>query len=76
MATEADTLYESQIRRLSEADRLRLVELITRDLAEGAQRRQGGRSVLGLRGLGAEIWKGVNAGDYVDALRDEWDRTP
>ncbi|MBI4314057.1 MAG: hypothetical protein HY594_04495 [Candidatus Omnitrophica bacterium] len=25
-----------------------------------------------LRGLGKEIWKGVDAKDYVDRLRDEW----
>jgi len=28
--------------------------------------------LLALRGLGKEIWKGVNADDYVNALRGEW----
>lgn len=31
-------------------------------------------SLLELDGLGAEIWLGVEAGDYVRKLRDEWDR--
>jgi hypothetical protein len=32
--------------------------------------------LLDLAGLGAEIWQGVDAGDYVRELRDEWDRRP
>jgi len=31
------------------------------------------RSILELEGLGAEIWAGVDAKQYVDELRDEWD---
>lgn len=31
------------------------------------------RSILDLEGLGAEIWVGVDAKQYVDGLRDEWD---
>lgn len=27
-----------------------------------------------LRGLGKEIWKGIDAKGYVDRLRDEWER--
>jgi hypothetical protein len=32
------------------------------------------RSILALEGLGAEIWQGIDAQTYVDALRAEWDR--
>jgi hypothetical protein len=28
----------------------------------------------GLEGLGAEIWQGIDAQQYVDEQRDEWDR--
>lgn len=31
------------------------------------------RSILELEGLGAEIWAGVDAKQYVDELRNEWD---
>jgi hypothetical protein len=72
MGNRAESLYESQVRNLSESDRLRLVELITHDLVEARTSEQGKRSILELRGLGAEIWKGVDAQDYVDELRDEW----
>ena len=30
------------------------------------------RSILELRGLGKEIWQGVDAQKYVDSLREEW----
>ena len=29
-----------------------------------------------LRGLGAEIWQDVDAQEYVNELRDEWDHRP
>jgi hypothetical protein len=31
-------------------------------------------SVRELRGLGKEIWQGLDAQEYVNQLRDEWDR--
>lgn len=32
-----------------------------------------GLSILDLRGLGKEIWAGVDPKKYIDELRDEWD---
>jgi hypothetical protein len=29
-------------------------------------------SIMELRGLGKEIWKGIDAQDYVDRERDSW----
>ena len=31
-------------------------------------------TLLDLEGLGAEIWEGIDAQEYVNALRDEWVR--
>lgn len=31
------------------------------------------RRLSELRGLGKEIWQGIDAQNYVDELRDEWD---
>jgi hypothetical protein len=31
------------------------------------------RSILDLEGVGAELWRGIDAQEYVDKLRDEWD---
>lgn len=76
MGTEADALYESEIRKLPPAERQRLAELIRRDLESSQSDAGPGRSILELRGLGAEIWRGINAQDYVDQLRDEWNQRP
>lgn len=35
-------------------------------------RRNGKRSLLGLAGLGKEVWAGVDPKQYVRGLRDEW----
>ena len=34
------------------------------------------RSIMELHGLGAEIWEGVDAQEYVNGLREEWDHRP
>jgi len=36
-------------------------------------RRGPDRSILELEGLGAEIWAGVDAQQYVNELRNDWD---
>jgi hypothetical protein len=77
MTAQADELYERSIRRLPRAERLRLQQLLTLDLAgEETAGQAGERSLLDLAGLGAGIWRGIDAQAYVTALRDEWDRRP
>ncbi len=34
------------------------------------------RNLLELAGLGAEIWEGIDAQEYVNQLRSEWDHRP
>ena len=43
------------------------------DLVERDETRQE-RSLLELEGMGAEIWKGLDAQAYVNDLRQEWDQ--
>jgi hypothetical protein len=60
---------------LPATERLRLVELIARDLATASETpRQ--RSVLELEGLGTDLWEGIDAQEYVNELRQEWDHRP
>jgi len=33
-------------------------------------------SILELAGLGKEIWEGIDPQEYVNQLRDEWDKHP
>jgi hypothetical protein len=79
MATAAlETIYEQHIRPLAASERLRLLALIARDLAQEATEagEESKHSIMELHGLGAEIWEGIDAQEYVNELRKEWDLRP
>ncbi len=61
-----------QARALSAEERKELVKRLVDMLDEDASV-SGKRSLTELRGLGKEIWQGIDAQEYVDRLRDEWD---
>jgi hypothetical protein len=65
-----------QAKRLNVQERKELVKLLvdSLDVPETAPRRQ--RHLSELRGLGKEIWAGIDAQEYVDQLRSEWDERP
>lgn len=69
-------LYLQHIKPLNPAERLSLTAMIIQDLAEMAVEARRERSLLELEGLGAEIWEGVDAQEYVNELRKEWDHRP
>ncbi|MGO8674112.1 MAG: hypothetical protein ACLQVD_22465 [Capsulimonadaceae bacterium] len=55
---------------------MQLIAITALDLAGGTPfERVATHDVMELHGLGAEIWNGIDAQDYVNALREEWDRT-
>lgn len=70
----ATTVYDELVERiqnLTPADQLRLLEelaVIIRRRMDVAQR----RSILELQGLGKEIWRGVDAQEYIDQERASW----
>ena len=70
-----EQLYEEQIRRLTPEQKLRLITLIAGELAADFPKRPR-RSIMELHGLGAEIWQGIDAQEYVEQLRSEWDDRP
>lgn len=74
--TTAREVYEQVVRLLPAAERLRLVELIARELITTTSTVPRQRSLLELEGLGAEIWQGIDAQEYVNELRKEWDHRP
>ena len=69
-----ETMLE-EIRVLSVEDRKRLIDLIVDTLPEeGSPSSETQRhSILELRGLGKEIWEGIDAQEYINQMRDEWD---
>jgi len=71
MATQS---YESALQMaesLSHDDRLRLIEELKAATAkDGPSEPQ--HSIMELRGLGAELWEGIDAQEYVNGERDSW----
>jgi hypothetical protein len=66
--------YDDILRRaqaeLSPNEQQKLAEI----LSQQAGRKNGGsHSITDLRGLGKEIWKGVDADEYVAGERNTWD---
>ena len=60
---------------LSSRDRELLVTMLKQSL-EDEGRTPALHSITELRGLGKEIWQGIDGQEYVDKLRDEWDERP
>ncbi|GAC1349650.1 MAG: hypothetical protein NVSMB27_24760 [Ktedonobacteraceae bacterium] len=63
----------NQAQHLTPEDQLRLVEdLVANIRRQGKARLKHKHSILELEGLGAEVWKGIDAQKYVDQERDSW----
>jgi hypothetical protein len=72
--TIAEILH--QAKTLSPQERKELVKLLvdSLDVPDAIPRQQ--RRLSELRGLGKEIWEGIDAQEYVNRLRSEWDERP
>ncbi len=65
-----------EIRALPLEERRKLIKLMVDTLVADTAESQEKHSILELAGLGAEIWAGVDAQQYVNQLRDEWNHRP
>jgi len=75
--TSIEQLYERHIKPLPSHEQLKLVELIARKMARSRDAAKSPkRSIMELHGLGAEIWDGIDAQEYVDEQRTKWDHRP
>jgi hypothetical protein len=74
-AMSVEELYEKYIKPLPTPERLKLIAMTSEDLALQSEAPEATlkRNIMDLHGLGAEIWAGRDAQDYVNDLRDEWD---
>jgi ribosomal protein S6 len=66
--------YESALamaESLSHEEQLRLIEELRTRASEGAAPVQQ-HSIMELRGLGKEIWQGIDAQEYVNQERASW----
>ena len=63
-----------EIRTMSVAERKKLISAIVDTLTDvTSEPTPKKRSILEFEGVGAEMWQGVEAQEYVNKLRDEWD---
>ena len=71
-----DALLE-EIRTLSVAERKHLISAIVDTLTEPtSETTRKKRSILEFEGVGAEMWQGIDAQEYINQLRSEWDERP
>ncbi|NPV68435.1 MAG: hypothetical protein HPY64_14930 [Anaerolineae bacterium] len=63
-----------QAQALSQQDRKELIKLLIDSLDVETPPALRRRRLSELRGLGKEIWQDIDAQEYVNRLRDEWDR--
>lgn len=77
MATKKLTLrfedYVKGIGRLRPDEQLNLIEIISARLKTNLKRKKPKHSIMELEGLGAPIWKGIDAQQYVNKERKSWD---
>lgn len=67
----------AEIQTLPLSERQQLVKLILETLPdEPKPENTKKRSITELRGLGKEMWNGVDAQEYVNQIRSEWDHRP
>jgi hypothetical protein len=52
---------------------MNLLEIISARLKKSIGKKRKKNSIMELEGLGANIWKGIDAQDYVQKERDAWD---
>lgn len=59
-------------RQLTRAELNQLKDAL--DMLPGVDEARKSYRLTDLRGLGKEIWEGVDVSEYLNTLRDEWDR--
>lgn len=77
MSVEKNALtYEDYLRgvsKLKPKEQLSLIEIISAELKRHIDKKKVKHNILELEGLGAKIWKGIDAQKYVLEERNSWD---
>lgn len=64
--------YVKGIRELKPEEQLNLIEIISAQLKKSLAEKKIKHSIIELEGLGADLWKGIDAQEYVRKERDSW----
>ena len=77
MATKKVSLtyndYVRGIQELRPEDQLSLVEIISAGLKKTLMKKRVKHRITEIEGLGADIWQGIDAQEYVRKERESWD---
>ena len=65
--------YVRGIECLNMDEQLTLLEIISARLKKSIGKGRKKNSIMDLEGLGANMWKGIDAQDYVHQERESWD---
>lgn len=75
MSANVHEIYRAYIEPLPASERLQLLAMLAQGLAsQSLPSQQTKRSIMEMHGLGKQIWEGVDARNYVDQLRQEWEQ--
>ena len=72
-ASETYEEYVKKIETLTPEEQLSLLEILSAAIKKSLRAKRVKHSVLELEGLGAEIWKMIDAQEYVRKERNSWD---
>ena len=75
-ARDTSETYENYIKKietLTPEEQLSLLEVLSATIRKSLTAKKVKHSILELEGLGAEIWKIVDAQEYVGRERDSWE---
>lgn len=62
----------TEVASLAIEDKMALLSKLISEVSVGVPASEG-RSIYALKGLGKEVWEGVDAQEYVDAERTSWE---
>jgi hypothetical protein len=65
--------YVKKIQTLTPEEQLSLIKVISAGLQKTLKGKKAKHTVMELEGLGADIWKGIDAQEYVRKERNSWD---
>ena len=66
----------TQVEQLPLEEQLKLAAMILNKLATLQEKVTKKHSIMELHGLGKELWEGIDAQEYVNRVRNEWDHRP
>ena len=61
-----------EISSLTVREKMAILSKLIAEVSSAAERNEG-QDIYSLKGLGKEIWKGIDAQEYVDAERASWE---